>query len=70
MKETILKVEGMSCSGCVNAVRNALTGIKGVEEAVVSLEESSARIVHVEEAAVADLVAAIEAAGYTASSVE
>ena len=70
MKETILRVEGMSCAGCVNAVRNALVGIAGVREAVVSLEEGSARVVHDEGAAPSDLVAAIEAAGYTASPAE
>lgn len=31
MKETIIKVEGMVCSGCENRVQNALKTIDGVE---------------------------------------
>lgn len=31
MKETIIKVEGMVCSGCENRVQNALKTIDGVK---------------------------------------
>ena len=70
MKETILRVEGMSCGGCVNSVRNALNGVTGVVEAAVSLEESSARVVCDDSVTLSDLLSAVEAAGYTALPVE
>lgn len=35
-------VEGMSCSGCVKAVKNALEALPGVREAQVQLEEPQA----------------------------
>lgn len=31
MKEIILKVEGMACSGCENRIQNSLKTIDGVE---------------------------------------
>lgn len=36
MKETIIKVEGMVCSGCENRVQNALKTLDGVENVVAS----------------------------------
>ena len=41
MKKT-LSIEGMSCDHCVVHVRNALTGVSGVESAEVDLAEKSA----------------------------
>ena len=31
MGETIIKVEGMMCTGCENRIQNAVSEIKGVE---------------------------------------
>lgn len=31
MKETIIKVSGMECSGCENRIKNALSAIEGIE---------------------------------------
>lgn len=36
MKETIIKVNGMSCSGCENRIQNALKNIQGVENVVAN----------------------------------
>lgn len=36
MKEIIIKVEGMVCSGCENRVQNALKTIKGVENVIAN----------------------------------
>lgn len=36
MKETIIKIEGMVCSGCENRVENALKIIEGVESVVAN----------------------------------
>ena len=40
--ETILDVEGMTCSGCARTVRNALAAVGGVEMAEVDLEGKNA----------------------------
>ena len=42
--ETIdLKIEGMTCGGCVKSVMRVLSGVAGVSAADVSLEEGRAR---------------------------
>ena len=67
MKSTVLKVSDMSCGGCVNAVKAALTGVEGVQEADVSLEDKTARVISDESISADDLVAAVSAAGYSAA---
>ncbi|MBS3916671.1 MAG: heavy-metal-associated domain-containing protein [Sulfuritalea sp.] len=44
METTTLKVEGMSCGGCVKSVTNVLTALPGVAKAEVSLEDKQARV--------------------------
>lgn len=44
METTTLKVEGMSCGGCVKSVTNVLSALPGVAQAEVSLENKSARV--------------------------
>ena len=44
METTTLKVEGMSCGGCVKSVTNVLSALPGVAKAEVSLENKSARV--------------------------
>lgn len=44
MAQDILKVEGMSCAHCKNAVETALTELNGVESAQVSLEQGNVEI--------------------------
>lgn len=39
--ETNLKIEGLSCGHCVNAVDTILKGLKGVTNATVSLPDSA-----------------------------
>ncbi len=34
MKEKIIKVEGMVCTGCENRIQNALKTIKGIENVI------------------------------------
>jgi copper chaperone len=38
MTQTVLNVEGMSCSHCVNAVTKAVTALEGVSGVNVDLE--------------------------------
>jgi copper chaperone len=44
METTELKIEGMTCGGCVKSVTRVLTGVAGVASADVSLEEGRARV--------------------------
>jgi len=41
-----LKVEGMSCMHCVNAVTNALEGVDGVKNADVDFETGNAIVTY------------------------
>ncbi len=61
-----MRVVGMSCDGCARAVQNALVGVAGVQEATVSLDGQTARVLHDGGSSLADMVAAVEAAGYSA----
>lgn len=36
MRETIIKVDGMVCTGCENRIQNALTTIYGVKKVVAN----------------------------------
>ncbi len=63
-----LKISGMTCGHCVSHVKSALEGIEGVSEADVSLENHEAEVTLSAEVIEADLVAAVEAAGYQAEA--
>ena len=68
METTILKVDGMSCGGCVKSVTGVLTELDGVAKAEVSLEQKQA-VVEFDAARVTrdQLKAVIEDAGFDAS---
>ncbi|MGE5532585.1 MAG: copper ion binding protein, partial [Bacteroidota bacterium] len=62
-----LSIEGMHCAGCVGNVERALGRVEGVREANVNLAGESADVSYDPAVTkVADLVAAVEAAGYQA----
>lgn len=44
MIEVTIKVESMSCGGCVRNVTGVLKALPGVEEATVSLDQASATV--------------------------
>jgi copper chaperone CopZ len=44
IKQTTLKVIGMSCSGCAGSVEKALKGVKGVSAAKVDLKAGKATV--------------------------
>ncbi len=44
MQNTTIKIDGMTCMGCVNSVRNVLQEISGVDNVEVSLEQAQATI--------------------------
>ncbi len=65
METTILKVDGMTCGGCVRSVTSVLKALPGVAAAEVSLEKGEAEVSFDPAlASVAQLKGAIENAGY------
>jgi copper chaperone CopZ len=65
---TILKVEGMTCGGCVGSVERALLAIKGVESASADLDGATATVTHDGTATVPALIEALDDAGYDAAA--
>jgi copper chaperone len=71
METLTLKVNGMTCGGCVRSVKKVLESVPGVRSAEVSLERAQATVL-LDAAAgspaiLAALRAAVEAAGYEAA---
>jgi copper chaperone CopZ len=61
-----LKIEGMHCSGCTNAVRRVLTSVPSVSAVTVDLAAGSASIEAGADVDAAKLVSVVEEAGYEA----
>jgi copper chaperone CopZ len=62
-----LKVEGMTCDGCVRSVERKLSKVAGVESARVNLGTGKATVEYDDSQARADqLIAAVEQIGYHA----
>lgn len=61
---TTITVEGMSCDGCEQSVEEALLGVPGVTGATADREVDHAVVDG--DAAVSDLLQAVEDAGYSA----
>ena len=60
-----IKIEGMTCEGCVKSVTRALQAVPGVERIEVSLDEGKAKVTYDQtKAGVAELKRAVENAGY------
>ena len=67
MENTVIKIQGMSCQGCVKNITGVLTALSGVASAEVSLEAGEARVSFDPQAVTrATLVGAIEDAGFDA----
>jgi len=60
-----LQIDGISCAMCVTNVERALKSVSGVEEASVNMGTSEARV-RSRDADVAELIRAVEKAGYGA----
>lgn len=67
METTTIRVDGMSCGGCVKSVTGVLTALNGVAKAEVSLEQKQA-VVEFDATKVTrdQLKAVIEDAGFEA----
>jgi copper chaperone len=44
MENVELKIDGMTCSGCVNSIQNALYRQDGVNKAVADIDNSSVTV--------------------------
>jgi copper chaperone len=64
MPPIVIKVSGMSCEHCVNAVRTEISGLPGVTDVDVDLSSGDVRIVAEPVPDDAALRAAVDAAGY------
>jgi copper chaperone len=68
METRTLKIDGMTCGGCVRSVSSVLKGLPGVADAQVSLERNEARVTFdPAQIDVARLKEAVEGAGYHAT---
>jgi len=69
METVTLKVNGMSCGGCVASVTRVLRVLPGVGEVAVALETGTAQIAYdAQRTGMPDIKRAIEDAGYEVSS--
>ena len=63
-----LKVEGMTCQGCVRGVTKKLSGVSGVSGAIVDLSAGKATVEYDDSRAkVEDLIGALGQIGFHAS---
>ncbi len=62
-----LRIEGMTCSSCVQKVESTLRGVEGVLSASVSLPTSRAAVEVAPGTPLSDLLGAVKGAGYRAS---
>jgi copper chaperone len=67
METVDIRIEGMSCEGCVKSVTRTLQAVAGVQRVEVSLDEEKARVTYdPTKAGLAELKRAVERAGYEA----
>jgi len=65
---TTLKLEGMSCAGCANAIEKAISSVSGVEQCEVNFAAEQATVqFNPEQTTVETIQGAVEDAGYGAS---
>jgi len=64
-----LSIDGMSCAGCVSKVEGALATAPGVNKASVNLVDRTAAVTGDASLEVADLISAVQGAGYDASPI-
>jgi copper chaperone len=67
MQTVELKVQGMTCQGCVSSVTRTLSSVPGVQKVDVSLADSRATVTYdPAKAGPADFKRAVENAGFDA----
>lgn len=71
MKNIILTIDGMGCSGCVNTIENTLAALPGVKTAIANLEKGIAEIDYDEqEVSESDFKKAVHEAGYQMTGIQ
>ena len=66
-KETILDVDGMTCSSCVRHVEHALAGLDGIDKVEVNLKDGRVRVEQSSARTTVDqMIEALGEAGYGA----
>lgn len=71
MKNIVLTIDGMGCSGCVNTIENTLAALPGVKTAIANLEKGIAEINYDEqEVNEADFKKAVHEAGYQMTGIQ
>lgn len=71
MEQATLKLQGMSCAGCANAIENAIRSVPGVDECSVNFGMEQASIqYHSSRTNLQQIQAAIADAGYSAFPLE
>ncbi len=65
--QTVLKIEGMHCGGCINKVKSSLMSLEGIKSCEIDMEKGQA-IVTADNDKITDfqLVQAVKKAGFTA----
>lgn len=64
-QETILAVEGMTCSSCIRHVEHALRELSGVAKVAVNLKDGKVRVEHDPSgASIDEMIEALGEAGY------
>jgi copper chaperone len=64
-KETILSVEGMTCSSCIRHVERALSELEGIEKVEVKLRDGKVRVEHdPSRSTIDEMIQALGEAGY------
>ncbi len=58
------QVPGISCQHCVNAIKQEVSALPGVQQVQVALDSKLVTVQHSEAVTVAGIVAAINEAGY------
>ena len=66
MTNTVLKIEGMMCEGCVNEVKSSLEALEGVSSADINLKKGTATVTH-DGVPQEKLIGAVVDAGFRAS---
>ena len=68
MSLTELEIHGMTCASCAASVARALRGVPGVDDATVNFATERATVLHEGPVAPQVLIAAVERAGYEATT--
>lgn len=70
LRQAVVRIEGMSCAGCEQAVERALAAVPGVAEVSASTPQGMARVSFAAPCTADQLSRAIDASGYSCAGVD